>query len=152
MTAIQQPGSIERAIALASINATVHRYAYLARDNLDWDAFVKTLHPEARFHLPNGATVSSAEWKHIVLNDQAKYIRHHLTTIVIDFTKDTVAQASAQFLTVTDWSTCDHWGEWQFTLAPDADKGWLISELKIQLEGTDPKGWAASKYKHGESK
>ncbi|KAJ4243861.1 hypothetical protein NW762_014742 [Fusarium torreyae] len=151
MTTLQQPGSIERAIALADINATVHRYAYLARDNLDWDSFAETLRPEVRFHLPNGVTISSTEWKQILQNEQTKYIRHHLTTINIDFPKNGEAQASAQFLALTDWSTCDHWGEWQFTLTPDGEKGWLISEMKILLEGTDPKGWAASKYKHAES-
>ena len=138
----------ERTIASAQIQNTVQRYAFLARNDLDWVEFSKTLLPEAKIHLANEKTLSLSEWQTILQGEQAKYIRHHLTTMDIQFTSDMEALATAQFFTITDWSHCDHWGEWKFLVTSDGTGAWLIKEKTIILDGVDPAGWAAARYQH----
>ena len=135
-------------IALAQIQAVVHRYAYLARNNLKWEEISRTFQSNTRFHLANGKTMSTSEWQQILQGEQADYIRHHLTTVDVTLRSETDAVAVAQFFVLTNWSSCDHWGEWQFVISRDSDGKWLISDMTIVLDGVDPKGWAAAKYQH----
>lgn len=139
----------DQVAALAQIQAVVHRYAYLARNKLKWEDFSQTFKPDARFRLPNGATISTSEWQQVLEGEQAEYIRHHLTTVDVDFKDTTTAVANAQFFALTNWSSCDHWGEWQVVVSQGSNRKWLISEMNMVLDGVDPKGWAAAKYQHG---
>ncbi len=148
MSTVLQNSSSDRAVAVAQIHAVVHRYAYLARNNLDWEKFSKTFRSDAQFDLANGKTLSTTEWQHILEGDQAEYIRHHITTVDLDFESESKAVAMVQFFALTNWSSCDHWGEWQMVVTQESDGKWLISNMRIVLDGVDPKGWAAAKYQH----
>lgn len=149
MTNFSPASSPDQVVALAQVQALVHRYAYLARNNLKWEDFSQTFRSDARFHLANGKTISKSEWQQILQGEQADYIRHHITTVDVTFKSDTSAVANAQFFALTNWSSCDHWGEWQTVVSRNSDGKWLISEMNMVVDGVDPKGWAATKYQHG---
>ena len=148
MSTVLQVSSSRRAVSVTQIQAVVHRYAYLARNNLKWEQLSKTFRSDTQFHLANGKTLSTSEWKRILEGDQAEYIRHHITTFDLNFDSDSKAVAMVQFFALTNWSSCDHWGEWQMVVSQGSDETWLISEMKIVLDGVDPKGWAAANYQH----
>ncbi len=148
MTTFAPHLSPDHVVALAQVQAVVHRYAYLARNGLKWEEISQTLQADAQFHLANGMTLSTSQWQNILQGDQAEYIRHHITTVDVGFESETRATAMVQFFALTHASACDHWGEWQMVVLRDSDGKWLISEMKIVLDGVDPKGWAAAKYKH----
>lgn len=146
MVDLNKPGSIERAIALADINALLHAYAMKARDKVNFDEMVQFFRPDALFRLPNGMAVKPTEINKVVQGDEAKYIRHHITTIDIKFQSETEAHTRAQFFTMTELSPSDHWGAWEDIVIRGDDGAWLIADRTIVLEGVAPGGWCEDKY------
>lgn len=149
MSTMSQSESLDRAVKLVQIHALLHRYAFVARNGLKWEEFAKTFHDDTQFKLANNKVVSALQWKEIVEGEQAEYIRHHVTTIDVQFETPTKAVATTQFFALTHASMCDHWGEWKFVVSRDEEYAWLIDEVTIVLDGADPNGWAAANYKHG---
>lgn len=66
-------------------------------------------------------------------------LRHHLSSIDIEFTTEDEARTTAYFLAITDAGP-DHWGRYRDTLRRGAD-GWQITHRLLQLEGRTPGGW-----------
>ncbi|KEF60623.1 uncharacterized protein A1O9_02184 [Exophiala aquamarina CBS 119918] len=146
MTDLNKPGSEERAIAQAEIRAICHRYAVMARDKVDFKDMEPLFRPDGLFRLPNGVAVKPSEISTVVQGEEAKYIRHHITSIDIHFTSDTEARTKSQFFAATNVTFTDHWGCWEDIFTRDENGAWLIYDRSIVIDGYDPKGWYGEKY------
>ena len=141
----------ERA-ARADITTVIHRYASLARENADWDALATLFAPNAVYRLPHGVAVDPSRMAEVVRGNEAKYIRHHVTTVDIEFVGDDEAHTEAFHLAVTERASPDHWGMWKDVFrrvsAPGGDgrRVWLIQDRTIVVEGAAPTGWYATTY------
>jgi hypothetical protein len=69
-------------------------------------------------------------------------LRHHTSTITIDFESETRARVRSYYVVFTGVGV-DHWGRYldEFGLV---DGDWLITRRTITTEGVDPDGWAAA--------
>ncbi|KAJ9645041.1 hypothetical protein H2204_001503 [Knufia peltigerae] len=146
MAYLNKPGTLERTIALSEIQAVLHRYAVLARDNAAWDQMALLLTKDGLYRLPNGTVVKPSEMSTVVQGQEAKYIRHHITSIDVHFTSDNEARSIALYLAVTDKSAPDHWGQWEDVFRRTEDGAWLIADRSIVVDGCDPKGWFGTTY------
>ena len=139
--------TVERAIDTCEIHSVLHRYASMAREVAPFDQMALLFQPDAIFRLPNGTAVTPANMAQVVQGESAKYIRHHITTIDIDFkVVGEEARVTAFFFAVTDQSSFDHWGRWEDIFVRGEDGRWLIAERSIVVEGADPNGWYAMTY------
>ncbi|KAH0844987.1 hypothetical protein AYO21_04090 [Fonsecaea monophora] len=133
--------------ARADITAVMHRYASLARENADWDAMAALFAPDALYRLPNGVAVDPKRMVEVVQGNEAKYIRHHITTIDITFVGEAEAHSEAFYLAVTDRASPDHWGMWKDVFRRrEEDHVWLIQDRTIFVDGAAPGGWYATVY------
>lgn len=82
----------------------------------------------------------------LVQGKEAKYYRHHLTSVDIEFVSEGEAKVVSQLFVITHMSTHDHWGEWQDRIVRQEDGRWLIVEKTLIVDGYDPKGWYAETY------
>ncbi|RDL41317.1 uncharacterized protein BP5553_01296 [Venustampulla echinocandica] len=131
----------EQAIARVQITAVMHRYASLARENCDWAELAKLLAPGAIYRIGGGVEVGAGDMKEVIRGKEAKYIRHHITTIDIEFTSGVEAHSRAQFFAATNYLFNDHWGHWKDTWRKQSDGSWLIQDRTIVTEGMAPGGW-----------
>lgn len=67
------------------------------------------------------------------------YLRHHLSSIHIEFDGPGEARTTGYFLAITETGP-DHWGRYRDTLRHDGTS-WLIHHRLLQLEGRAPGGW-----------
>ncbi|CAK7222513.1 hypothetical protein SEUCBS140593_004924 [Sporothrix eucalyptigena] len=145
MSSLNTPGSPERAAALADIHALLHGYAFMARDKAQFAEMAKFFWPDGWFRFPSGHAVRPTDINLIVQGDEAEYIRHHITTIDVQFTSNNEARVNAQFFATTHLSFYDHWGVWVDDFRRNADGEWRIADRTIVLEGTAPGGWGEAK-------
>lgn len=136
----------QEAIARTQITAVMHRYASLGRENANWAELGKLLANGATYRLADGTELPAERMSEVVRGKEAKYIRHHITTIDIQFTSDTEAHAEAIFFAATDTTFNDHWGVWSDTFRKQDDGRWLIQERTIVIEGMAPGGWCDAVY------
>jgi hypothetical protein len=122
---VLDPVSIDHALARSQIIELLHRYAYLARDHADWDAMVPLFAPDGVFITPFGP-VPPTEISKIEMGVDIQFIRHHITTIDIEFVDETHAVAESFYLAVTDLAQPDHWGNWRDELRFDGTR-WLLT-------------------------
>ena len=146
MADLNKPGSIERTIAMTEIQHTLHRYCILARENAPFHEMKHLFRPNGLFRLPNGTAVSPEEMGNVVQGQPPKFIRHHITSIDIEFTGATSAKAKSLFFAMTGSATIDHWGYWEDEFELDAEGAWLLADRSIVVEGQEPNGWYASTY------
>lgn len=137
---------ISRADDRAMITAVLHRYAHLAREEADFALLGTLFTPTGTFALQDGTTWSRDEIGNVVRGDEAAYIRHHATTIDIQFVDTETARALTSFFTITDEAAPDHWGHWDDTLRKQPDGSWLIDTRVVIAEGADPEGWLMRVY------
>ncbi|CAK7203395.1 hypothetical protein SEUCBS139899_006128 [Sporothrix eucalyptigena] len=145
MSGLNALNTPERAVALADIHAVLHGYAFLARDKAPFAEMQKFFWPDAWFRFPSGDAVRPTDIHLIVQGDEADYIRHHITTIDVQFVGENEARTNAQFFATTHLSFYDHWGAWVDIFRRSADGEWRIADRTIVLEGTTPGGWAGPK-------
>lgn len=136
----------EQAIARVQITAIMHRYAWNARENADWDAIASCFEPSGTYRLSDGRELSPSRAKEVVRGNEAKYIRHHITTVDIDFVSDDEAHTDAQFFATTEHKFVDHSGHWKDIFRRQKDGSWLIHDRTIMTEKQDPEGWSAKIY------
>lgn len=136
----------EQATARGLITAVLHRYASLGREDCDWDALATLFEPSAIYRLADGRELPPTQLQEVVRGQEAPYIRHHITTIDVQFVGEAVAHSEAFFFAATNWKVMDHWGRWRDVFARQADGTWLIRERTIVVEGQDPEGWTAKTY------
>ena len=70
-------------------------------------------------------------------------IRHHVSSLRIDFPSRAAARATSYFLAITAAGP-DHWGRYRDRLVPVGDR-WLFAHRAAQLEGWAPGSWAAQR-------
>lgn len=134
----------ERAVARSEITALVHRYAYMAVEKADFAAMATLFHPDGEFVLPNGTVLPPTEIHRIVSGQEPTFIRHHYTTMAIDFTSATTATADTFSIVYTDLAQPDHWGRMKDTLRRGEDGRWLFTRKQPVVEGYAPNSWLAT--------
>ena len=137
----------QRATARSEIRALFDRYAMLARDGADFnriaeDCFAK----DAVYRLPSGDAVPAERLSDVLQGEEAKYIRHHVTTCDIKFISATEALSETEFIANTDSAAPDHWGCWQDTVKVQPDGTWKLQDRKIVIDGGNPQGWYMKQY------
>jgi hypothetical protein len=80
----------------------------------------------------------------VVNGVEPTFIRHHITTIHIDFADESSATADSFFVAYTDLAQPDHWGRWRDSLARQPDGGWLLTSKQPLVEGWAPQGFWGS--------
>lgn len=151
MTALSQPGSIERTIALSEIQTVLNTYCTLARENADWDQMAALFTADAKFRFGLGGriVVQPSQMSAVVGGGEAAYIRHHLTSWRATFMSDTEARVDSQFLAITDQTplgALDHWGRWEDVFVKEGPT-WVIRDRLVVGEGAHPNGWLAERSK-----
>ncbi|KAJ0108505.1 hypothetical protein J7T55_002109 [Diaporthe amygdali] len=149
MTALNQPGSIKRTVALSEIQVILNTYCTLARGNSDWDQIAKLFTADAKFRFgPGGAiSVHPSQISAVAGEGEAAYIRHHLTSWRATFVSDNEAHVDSQFFAITDQTplgVLDHWGRWEDIFVREGD-AWLIKNRLVIGEGAHPDGWLAER-------
>lgn len=146
MVDLNKPGSIERVIAITEIERILNKYCIMARENAPFSEMANLFHSNGIFRLPNGAGVPPQEMGTVVQGKPPTFIRHHLTSVDIEFLNETEAKTKSLFFAMTDISTIDHWGYWQDVFRRTEDGQWLIEVREIVVEGQDANGWYAGAY------
>ena len=136
--------AVERMIARSEITAILQRYANMAVENADFAGMARLFTDDGTFILLDGTAVPVTEIEKIVAGHEATWIRHHLTTIQIDFTSETTATADSYYIAFTDLAQPDHWGRWRDTLRREPDGRWMLTSKQPLVEGFHPEGWIAT--------
>lgn len=87
----------EEASARTLILALIYRYASVAREDGDYSQIMKLFETNATIRFPDGRELSPSNLGEITRDNPPKLLRHHLTTIDIQFlfrTKHTVRAMS----------------------------------------------------------
>jgi len=74
---------------------------------------------------------------------EPRRIRHHVSSLRIDFDGPDAATATCYFLS-TVGDGVDHWGVYRDQFVRDGDR-WLFAHRHVTTEGRTPGGWAASR-------
>ncbi|EXJ70443.1 uncharacterized protein A1O5_06511 [Cladophialophora psammophila CBS 110553] len=139
-------GSVERFVAKNEIEALFHRYAVLATEEPDIEKMATVFEEGGVFRLPNGVIVKPRNLLEVVRGNNPKFIRHHVTSIDIQFVSPTEAHTRSYFLVTTDVSSVDHWGQWRDVVRKGSNGQWLIADRSVVVEGGDQKGWFRTTY------
>ena len=65
--------------------------------------------PDGVFRRPNGMAVKPADILEVVQGNNPKLIRHHITSIDINFITSKEAHAESYYMAITHLSNLDHW-------------------------------------------
>lgn len=134
--------AIARSAARSAITEVVYSYANMAVEQADWAAMATLFTHDGEFALPDGRVFPPNEIYRIVDgHDEPSFVRHHVTTIQIDFTSETTATADCFFTVYTDMAQPDHWGRWKDSFRREADGRWLLTRMQPVIEGYSPTGW-----------
>ncbi|KIY00990.1 uncharacterized protein Z520_03656 [Fonsecaea multimorphosa CBS 102226] len=146
MDSFNAPGSIARAVAKSEIEGLFHRYAVLATEAPSVEKMSTLFREDAVYRLPNGNAVAPAQLLQVLRGGSPAFIRHHITSIDIEFVSPSEARTQAFFFSITDMSSFDHWGLWKDIVIKGGDGKWLIADRTIVVQGQDPKGWYQKTY------
>ena len=139
---------IDETIARISINTLLHRYSSVARENADHSETATLFEPGSVIIFPDGRERTPEQLGELTAGDGApKRLRHHLTTIDVQFINANEAHCQSYNLASTDVKVIDHCGQWDHVVRRQADGKWLISKMIITLLGTDADGWLAGRMK-----
>lgn len=134
----------EEATARTLILALVNRYASLARENGDYAEVEKLFQPGGVVRFPNGRELPPDKLGEITRDNGPSYLRHHVTTVDIQFVSPEEAHSQAYVIAITDQKAPDHWGQWNDVFRKQSDGRWLFKEKAVLIGGRDPGGWLAS--------
>lgn len=138
------PIGIDRVVARSEIMEILHEYAYMAVEHADFAGMDRLFHRDGQFVLTTGTAVPSSEIHRVVSGSEPNFIRHHITTVKINFTSDTTAETDSFFIAVTDLAVPDHWGRWRDAFRRGADGQWLLNRKEPIIEGFAPDSWVAT--------
>ena len=134
----------EEATARTLILALIYRYASLAREQGDYTEVAKLFESGGMVRFPDGRELPPSQLGVIAGENGPKYLRHHLTTIDIQFVSPGEAHCQSYVIAATDKKVPDHWGQWNDVVKKQADDRWLFKEKAVLVGGMDPEGWLAS--------
>lgn len=146
MDQIEGFGALEHCVARNEITALFHRYAVLATEEPDLEGMLTVFLDNGVFRLPNGVVVKPRNLLAVVQGNNPKFIRHHITSINIQFISATEAHTQAYFFAITNMSNMDHWGQWKDIVTQNAQGRWQIADRSVIVEGGDPSGWFKTTY------
>lgn len=134
----------EEGLARSQILALVYRYAALAREHTDHSEVAKLFEPDATIGFPDGRKLTPQTLGEITRGNRPAVLRHHLTTIDVQFVSADEAHCQCYVAASTDVKMPDHWGRWDDVVKRQSDGLWLFKEKNVVLDGMDPDGWLAS--------
>ena len=138
---------VQRTVARSEIRALIDRYAVIARDHASWEEMSKVFANNAVYRLPNGKAVTPQELSQVVQGAEAKYIRHHVTTVDINLVSSEEAMVESYYIAITDSASPDHWGCWKDTVRKDQKSGlWKIQDRTLVPDGGVAEGWYMQVY------
>ncbi|KAL4810493.1 hypothetical protein BDV18DRAFT_156854 [Aspergillus unguis] len=149
MTDLTRPSSIERTIAITEIERILNKYCIMARENAPFSEMAHLFLPnEGVFKLPNGTAVSPADMGKVVQGKPPSFIRHHLTSVDIEFLDERTAKTKSYFFALTHASSSviDHSGHWLDEFGRTEDGRWLLRTREIVVETQAEGGWYAGAY------
>lgn len=146
MADFNSPGSVERSVAKSEIESLFHKYAVLAKETATPERMLRVFKTDGVVALPDGQEVKASELLTVVRGNNPKFIRHHITSIDIEFVSRDEAHTEAYYLATTHLSSLDHWGCWKDVVTRGPDGRWLIAHRTIVVDGGDPKGWYKETY------
>ena len=141
----------EEACARIHIVALINRYASIAREDGDFSQAVELFERDATIQFPDGRNLSPGQLGEITRDNPPKLLRHHLTTIDIQFSSIDEAQCQSYIIAGTHIKLPDHWGRWDSTVRKQENGSWLFKQKKIIVDGLDPQGWLAQTLGGGNS-
>lgn len=133
--------AIERSAARSAITEILHRYANMAVEQADFAGMAVLFTSDGQFVLPDGTAFPATEIHRVVNGQEPNFIRHHITTIQIDFSSETTATADSFFIAFTDLAQPDHWGRWRDSFRREDDGRWLLTSKQPLVEGFSLSGW-----------
>jgi len=71
------------------------------------------------------------------------YIRHHISSLVVDVEGPAIARAASYFLAITQQGP-DHWGRYRDRLVVD-DGRWLLAHRRVRPDGHSANSWRATR-------
>src|ERR1700709_443171 len=98
MSDFNKPGSVARSVAKSEIESLFHRYAILAKETASGEKMAPLFKPDGIFRLPNGVAVNPANLLEVVQGNNPKFIRHHITSIDIEFVNPNEAHTESYYL------------------------------------------------------
>lgn len=139
--------SAEEAISRTQILALINRYASLARGIPDPQInqeIASLFLPKATISLPDGRVFMPSEVGKITESHPPELLRHHVTTVDVQFDSDTEAKCQTYIIAGTHLKMPDHWGRWDDVVTKTEDGRWLFARKVILVDGMDEGGWLQS--------
>ena len=133
----------QEATSLTLITALLHRYASLARETTNTAYLSLLFEPSGTISLPDGRILHSTQINDITGPSPPKLLRHHVTTLDIQFLAEHEAEFQAYVVAGTDVKMPDHWGRWDGRVRRSEGGRWVIGEMRVLVDGMDGKGWVA---------
>ena len=118
--------SAEEATARTLIMALIYRYASLAREDGDYSETAKLFEPNAMICFPDGRELPASDLGEITRSNPPKFLRHHLTTIDVQFDSPDEAHCQSYVIAGTDVKMPDHWGRWDDAVRRQSGGEWLL--------------------------
>ena len=134
----------EEAQARTLILALLYRYASLAREQGDYTQIAQLFQTDGTIKFPDGRELPPIQLGEITRGSGPNYLRHHLTTIDVQFVSPNEAHCQSYVIVVTDKEAPDHWGQWNDVVRRQDDGRWLFMEKVVLVGGMNPEGWLAS--------
>lgn len=139
----------EEASARTLILALIYRYASVAREDGDYSQIMKLFETNATIRFPDGRELSPSNLGEITRDNPPKLLRHHLTTIDIQFLSPNEAHCQSYVIAGTHLKMPDHWGRWDDIVRRQSDGKWLYKQKTVVVDGLDPEGWLAKSLGDG---
>jgi hypothetical protein len=140
------PGSVARSVAKSEIETLFQRYAVLAKETASGEKMAPLFKPDGVFRLPNGVSVKPSNLLEVVQGNNPKFIRHHITSIDINFVSSEEAHTESYYIAITHLASIDHWGCWKDIVTREPGGQWLIADRTVVVDGGDPNGWYKTTY------
>ncbi|RAO69728.1 uncharacterized protein BHQ10_005740 [Talaromyces amestolkiae] len=134
----------EEVTARSLILALINRYASLARGIPDPQVnqeIASLFLPKATISLPDGRVLSPSEIGKITESNPPELLRHHVTTVDVQFDSKKQARCQTYIIAGTHLKMPDHWGRWDADVVQTEDGRWLFARKVILVDGMDEGGW-----------
>lgn len=134
----------EEATARTLILALINRYASLARGLPDPQInqeFASLFLPNATISMPDGRVLLPSEILKITESNPPELLRHHVTTIDVQFDSNTQARCQTYVIAGTHLKMPDHWGRWDADVVKTEDGRWLFARKVIIVDGLADGSW-----------